>query len=354
MLMIAIYIVSIVFIITPFLPATELTHWFFRTADFVRLQSIAIELILLTLFFIFEHEYHWFQYLLIVGLLGAMVYQLTKVIPYTKLHKRLDTPSDNDGMVSILAVNVLQTNTQFEILIQIIKEYNPDLVLTMESNKDWENALTDLEEIYPFSIKIPMESLYGMHLYSKNELKNVSTQFQVEDDIPSIYFDYSINDKVTIFFACLHPAPPSPTENDTSKEQDAELMLTGEHIRDLDQPCVVCGDMNDVVWSRTTRLFKKMTEMIDPRVGRGFFATYHAGFRLMRFPLDHLFITKDLYVGKMERTQHFGSDHFGVYYEIYHKIGTKSDTKGNLSGDEKDDVNDKIKEGKEKAGKNDS
>lgn len=352
--MIAIYIVGIVFIVTPFFPATGLTHWFFRTADFVRLQSIAIELFLLILLFIFEVQYHWFQYLLIAGLLGAMGYQLSKVLPYTKLHKRLDTSSDNDGMVSILAVNVLQTNTQFEKLIHIIKQYNPDLVLTMESNGDWENALKAIEETYPFSVKIPMENLYGMHLYSKHKLKNVTTQFQVEDDIPSIYFDYSINGEIDVFFACLHPAPPSPTENDTSKEQDAELMLTGKHIRDLDKPCVVCGDMNDVVWSRTTRLFKKMTEMIDPRVGRGFFATYHAGYRLMRFPLDHLFITKDLYVGKMERTEHFGSDHFGVYYEIFHKSEKKSDTDGDLSGDEEEDVDDKIDEGKEKATKKDN
>ncbi|WP_452224033.1 endonuclease/exonuclease/phosphatase family protein [Lacinutrix chionoecetis] len=352
--MIAIYIVSIVFIITPFLPTTGLTHWFFRTADFVRLQSIGIEIILLILILIFEKQYNLFQYILIAGLLVAMVYQLIKVLPYTKLQKRRDTSSDSDGMVSILAVNVLQTNTQYNKLIHIIEEYDPDLVLTMESNKEWENALSKIEGNYPFTVKVPLENLYGMHLYSKNELKNVSTQFQVEDDIPSIYFDYSITENASIFFACLHPAPPSPTENETSKEQDAELMLTGKHIRDLTKPCVVCGDMNDVVWSQTTRLFKKMTKMIDPRVGRGFFATYHAGYRLMRFPLDHLFITKDLYVGKMERTKHFGSDHFGVYYEIFHKSEKKSETEGTLNEEEKDDVNDKIKNGKEKVENNDN
>ncbi|WP_179008085.1 endonuclease/exonuclease/phosphatase family protein [Winogradskyella forsetii] len=352
--MIVIYILSIIFIITPFLPATGFKHWFFRTADFVRLQSIAIEIILLILFFIFEEQYHWFQYVLIAGLLMAIVYQLKKVIPYTKLAKRLDHSSESDGMVSILAANVLQTNSQYDKLIAIINKNNPDLVLTMESNKDWENALTAIEETYPYTVKVPMENLYGMHLYSKNRLKNVSTQFQVEDDVPSIYFDYAINNEVDVFFGCLHPAPPSPTENDTSKEQDAELMLTGKYIRDLDKPCVVCGDMNDVVWSRTTRLFKKMTKMIDPRVGRGMYPTFHASYRLMRFPLDHLFITKDLYVGKMYRTKPFGSDHFGVYYEIYHKKEEQSKTNGKLNGEEKEDVNEKIEEGKEKASENDN
>ncbi len=60
------------------------------------------------------------------ALLGAMAYQLAKVIPYTKLHKRLDTPNDSDGMVSILAVNVPQTNSQFDKLIHIIKELDSE------------------------------------------------------------------------------------------------------------------------------------------------------------------------------------------------------------------------------------
>merc|ERR1711974_245785 len=104
------------------------------------------------------------------------------------------------------------------------------------------------------------------------ELENVSSQYQIEEDVPSIYFDYRLDNGKKIFFACLHPAPPSPTENETSKERDAELILTGKHIRNLNRPAVVCGDMNDVVWSRTTRLLKKMTGMIDPRIGRGFFS----------------------------------------------------------------------------------
>ncbi len=347
--MIVIYIFSVIFIITPFFPATGFTHWFFRTADFVRIQSMAIELVLLILMLVFERDYGTFQYLLVVGLAGAFIYQLVKVLPYTKLYKRRDSSSESDGMVSILAMNVLQTNTQYDKLKDLVKLHDPDLVLTMETNNNWELALTDIETHYPFQVKIPLENFYGMHLYSKKELDKVTTHFKVEDNIPSIHFDYQINKQTSVFFACLHPAPPSPTENETSKEQDAELMLTGKHIRTLDQPCVVFGDMNDVVWSRTTRLFKKMTKMIDPREGRGFFPTFHAGYRLVRFPLDHLFITEDLYVDKMELTSNFGSDHFGVYYEIHHKKREKPDTNGKLDAEETVEVEEKIENGKENA-----
>ena len=64
-------------------------------------------------------------------------------------------------------------------------------------------------------------------------------------------------------------------------------------------PTVIFGDMNDVVWSRVTRTLKKMTGMVDPRVGRGLFLTYHASYWFMRFPLDHLFHSPDLFVKTM-------------------------------------------------------
>ncbi|MAZ73291.1 MAG: endonuclease [Flavobacteriaceae bacterium] len=317
--MIVLYILCVFFAISAFFPATGNPHWFFRTADFVRLQSIFIEITLLGLLVFFGWEFSTFEWILAGSLLFSSMYQLLKVYKYSSYHPRRIPDFPSDGCVSILAANVLQDNTNFDAFLSECNTYNPDLILTMESNSEWEKGLSSLEETHPFSVKIPLENYYGMHLYSKKELHNVSIQFQVEEEVPSIFFDYTLDNGTSLFFVCLHPAPPSPTENETSKERDAELMLTGKIIREQDKPTVVCGDMNDVVWSRVTRLFKKMTGMIDPRVGRGFFPTYHAGYRFMRFPLDHLFHTKDLFVKTMKRTTNFGSDHFGMYYEIHLK-----------------------------------
>ncbi len=339
------YILIIFFIISPFFPAIGNPHWFFRTADFVRLQSLFIQLLLFVLFFYFEEDFTIFSWVILVALVATMVYQFYKVFPYSSFFPRKIASAPSDGQVSILAGNVLMTNSCYPEFLNEIKRFDPDLVLTMESNKDWEECLTEIENDYPFSVKVPLENFYGMHLYSKIELQNVEVQYQIEDDKPSIFFDYPINEKSVIFFCCLHPAPPSPTENETSKERDAELMLTGKRIRELDKPTVVCGDMNDVVWSRTTRLFKKMTGMIDPRVGRGFFSTFHAGYFFLRFPLDHLFHTRDLFVGKMIRSKNFGSDHFAMYYEIKHKKKVHTPKNPKLNGDDRKEVDDLIEEG---------
>ncbi|SRX75921.1 endonuclease/exonuclease/phosphatase family protein [Aequorivita antarctica] len=339
------YILIIFFIISPFFPATGNPHWFFRTADFVRIQSLLIQLILLGIFLYFEENYTVFSWILLIALVASILYQIYKVFPYSSLFPRRRSHAVSDGQVSILAGNVLQTNSCFPDFLNEIKRFDPDLVLAMESNKDWENCLSEIEETYPYTVKIPLENFYGMHVYSKIELLNVEVKYQIEDDKPSIFFDFPIEGAPPIFFCCLHPAPPSPTENETSKERDAELMLTGKRIRKLDKPTVVCGDMNDVVWSRTTRLFKKMTGMIDPRVGRGFFSTYNAKYFFLRFPLDHLFHTRDLYVEKMVRSKNFGSDHFAMYYEIHHKKQVSTPRNPKLNGDDKEEIENLIEKG---------
>ncbi len=339
------YYLIVFFSIAPFLPATENPHWFFRTADFVRLQSLFIQLLLLVLFLYFEENFSLISWILLAGLLFSIIYQLAKVIPYSSWYPSKKNLLKSDGKIRIFAGNVFQDNKNHQQFLKEIYRFDPEIVLAMEINKEWEDSLSVLEKEYPFTVKIPQEDYYGMHLYSKIELKDVTVNYLIEKNVPSIYFDYPLKNGSAILFACLHPAPPSPTENDTSKEHDAELMLTGKHIRKIKTPAVVCGDMNDVVWSRTTRLFKKMTGMIDPRVGRGFFSTYNAKYFFFRFPIDHLFHTKDLYVGKMQRSKFFGSDHFAMYYEIHYNFSTPTPPKPRLNGDEKKEVEEIIENG---------
>ncbi|WP_203295459.1 endonuclease/exonuclease/phosphatase family protein [Luteirhabdus pelagi] len=346
---IVLYVLTVFFIVTPYLPATEHPHWFYRMPDFVRLQTIGIQLLLIVLFFVIIQPWHLADYIMVAALLVTLIYQIVKVFPYSKLYPRRKPDFESGGCVSILAGNVFQDNHSYDKFIAEVKRFDPDMVLTMESDLKWEEGLSELEETYPHTTKIPLDNYYGMHLYSKIALKNLEVHYHVEDDIPSILFECPVTEAQDVFFACLHPAPPSPTENETSKERDAELMMVGKKIREMKKPVVVCGDMNDVVWSRTTRLFKKMTAMIDPRIGRGFFPTYHAGYRLMRFPLDHLFHTKDLFVKTMIRSNNFDSDHFAMYYEIHLRAGRGPETKGELNTEEKHEVEEKIEEGKEHA-----
>ena len=243
----------------------------------------------------------------------CLIWQLWWIIPYTPLWKKevqtcVDTnPRKN---ISILTSNVLTPNRNVDALIDLFRKHEPDLLITLESDKWWEQQLEVIENEMPFTVKCPLDNLYGIHLYSRLKLHDCEISFLVEKEVPSIHASVELRtgEKIRVHF--LHPAPPSPTENVESKERDAELIVVARSISKSDQPVIVTGDLNDVAWSSTTRLFRKISGLLDPRIGRGMYNTFHANYVLLRWPLDHLFHSKHFTLRSIQRLPAIGSDHF--------------------------------------------
>lgn len=162
----------------------------------------------------------------------------------------------------------------------------------------------------------PQDNTYGMLLYSRLELLDARIQFLVEDDVPSIHARLRLRCGQEVELRCLHPLPPAPGESSRSTERDAELLLVGKEIKALQAPGLVCGDLNDVAWSRTNDLFCAVSGLLDPRVGRGFFHTFNSKWPLIRFPLDHVFHSAHFRHVEFRRLRHWGSDHFPVYIKL--------------------------------------
>src|SRR5690606_17596553 len=105
----------------------------------------------------------------------------------------------------------------------------------------------------------------------------------------------------------------------SSVQRDAELVVVARKIRHKEHPIVVAGDLNDVAWSYTTRLFQEISGMLDPRVGRGFYNTFDARRWYLRYPLDHVFHTRDFRLVELRILPFIGSDHFPVFVRLSHE-----------------------------------
>ncbi len=309
---------TLLLVVFTLLPLWRREFWVVRILDFPRLQLAVVALLLgITGLLILDLSRHlsWFT---IAPATLCLFYHSFWIIPYTRLHPvevKASKHGEKKRGLRIMTANVLGTNRNSEGLLKIIRVNQPDILVTLESNRWWESRLKVLEVDYPYSKKCPLENLYGMHLYSKFELIDSEIKYLVQSDIPSIHTRVKLPSEQNIRMHFLHPKPPVP-ENDDASERDAELIIVAKSVAKSDSPVIVTGDLNDVAWSENTRLFRKMSGLLDPRIGRGMFNTYHADYPFMRWPLDHLFHSSHFTLCSMKRLEKFGSDHFPLLAEL--------------------------------------
>jgi len=341
---------TVILVIFTLLPMWRYEAWWVRSLDFPRLQLFVISLLLLLMELVLLDLSHASTWVLPILALLCLVYHAWWIIPYTRVFKvevKSAVGSDRQRIIRIMTANVLTPNRNAKGLIELVRENVPDILVTLESDEWWQARLDILEPDYPYTIKCPLDNLYGMHVYSRLPLTDNQIDYLVEPDIPSMHTLVSLPSGHKIRTHFLHPAPPSPTENEESSERDAELIIVAKSAAEADTPVIVTGDLNDVAWSETTRLFRKISGLLDPRIGRGMFNTFHADFWFMRWPLDHLFHSDHFTLSKICRLAGFGSDHFALFTELVLETGYNVQQSG-LKANEDD-----VAWAKEKAGDQD-
>ena len=164
--------------------------------------------------------------------------------------------------------------------------------------------------------------------------------------VPSIRAKIRLGGGEVIDLHGLHPEPPLP--GDDSGERDAELVAAGREVRASGRAALVLGDLNDVAWSRTSRLFLDVSGMRDPRIGWGLYPTFNAKYPLLRWPLDHMFVTPHFGMQQLDRLDAIGSDHFPILYRVcLTQPAGKRLVPVKASGEVSEDARDQVSEGKE-------
>ena len=238
---------------------------------------------------------------------------------------------DNDDKSSFLAM---------------VEEHDPDVLLINEPDLAWAAAISALDPKFPFSVKHPLDNTYGMMLLSKLPLTGSAVNFLVEDDIPSIFSRITLPSGKTIDFYGVHPEPPKPGTD--TYERDTELLIIGKKIREIERPTIVAGDLNDVGWSDTSKLFRKYSGLVDPRQGRGLFNTYSVFVPLLRYPLDHIFYSGEFGLLSLKKLGNIGSDHFPLLIRLnYEPDGDNTDDLERADPQEEEEVDDKIQQTEE-------
>jgi endonuclease/exonuclease/phosphatase (EEP) superfamily protein YafD len=344
----ATWVVALVPIVLTILSMWRVPYWWVRVWDYPRLQIAALLLVILAIE-LASARYATGSLPLLLATFACLCWQVFRIWRYTPIAPRQVRATDSapsDRSVSIVIANVLQSNRQAEPFLRQVTAHDPDIVLAVETDGWWLEKLGPLREHYPHQVLHPLDNTYGMLLFSKLELSDVRLQDRVSKDIPSIFTRVRLRSGRQVDLHCVHPEPPQ-VGNDV-EQRDAELLLVAREVAKDRRPTIVCGDLNDVAWSHTTRLFQRISGLLDPRVGRGLFPTFHADYWFARWPLDHVFHDACFRLQELRVLDHFGSDHFPVLVRLSYDPGAEKEQQPEeLEPGDLEEAGQKIVEGRE-------
>ncbi|MAY83094.1 MAG: hypothetical protein CMP59_03090 [Flavobacteriales bacterium] len=347
-LSITLSILAILLSILSILPEIRITHWSVRALDFIRLQLLGIQIIVFVLIISLLDLDELLVEIALLLLSISIIRQLWIIAPYIAINKIVGYPKDAEHSIELISINVLQKNEDYQKTIELIREYQPDLVLTMETNRKWEKTLEEIEEDYPYQHKVPLENRYGMHLYSKLKVDKFESHFLISDERPSIQAHLVDKAGNEFIFWGVHPPPPSPTELPTSRQKDAELVKLAKMIREKKAMTVVAGDFNNVCWSLSSRLFSKISQLKDARFRNGIHPSFPVRPSLFRFPLDLMFNSRGIAINEIKTLRDIGSDHLPIYSRFTIESNRPKERK-EIPKNLKEETSEIIEEGKQAA-----
>ena len=296
--------------------------WWLKVLDFPRLQLLLVGALCLLVVAFMTHRWTGGAILLVLGLVASIGIQGYYIYPYTSVASTVvpmvsSKEASVEATVRILIANVYMHNRQVGSLLKMIEQTDPDMVLVMETNDWWMTALQPLRRRYAHVQEYPVDNTYGMGLYSRYPWSDMEVKFLQHDSVPSFHAKMQLPDGQSFYFHGVHPVPPVHSKHpDNAGEKEEELIEVGRMVAQHEQPAVVAGDFNDVAWSNTSRLFQTEGQLNDIRVGRGMYSSFDARSRIMRWPLDHVYVTPEFALADLQRLGDFGSDHFPIYIEL--------------------------------------
>ncbi|MFT6675692.1 MAG: endonuclease/exonuclease/phosphatase (EEP) superfamily protein YafD [Sulfitobacter sp.] len=306
-------------ILASLLPLSKVPMGIIRGLAFPRAQFFVIALGLAVLLPLTQPDWAGWAGALMMVLVAlvqlAYVVKFTPLWPPQSISATSAKAGETERRISLLAANVKQSNRAYHEVIALVQERVPDVFMAIEVDFAWISALKDgLGPLYPQCVEVPRDNSYGMCLMSRLPLSRTEVRELITEGVPSIRTQVQMPDGQNVRLYVVHPEPPVITHD--TKGRDSEIALIGIEAAKDDLPAIVTGDLNDVAWSTTTRRFQRLSGLLDPRVGRGFFNTFSATMPWMRWPLDHLFHDARFRLVEMARLRKIGSDHFPMWFVL--------------------------------------
>ncbi len=226
-------------------------------------------------------------------------------------------PEPSGEHLRVMLLNINSANRRHKLVIASIRAGNPDVVLVMEVNQRWMEALSELSADYPHRISRPRPDNFGIAFFSRLEPENLEIQ-HIASTVPSVVARLKTGTGLLTIFG-THSLPP--INGRYARERNSQIGELARLARQIQGPVVLMGDLNTTSWSPFFADLVEDSGLRDSRRGFGIQASWPDGLFFLRIPIDHCLVSGDIAVMDRRVGPSIGSDHFPVTVDIALTVG---------------------------------
>jgi len=216
--------------------------------------------------------------------------------------------------LTILQYNVHSANQNYQALIDYVGKYKPDVLCLEEYNSAWHKGLSSLRNVYPYQIVRARDDNFGVAIYSRHPIQNGAILPLGTAGVPSAYCQLELNGKHWSILA-THPLPPT-TGASYELRNDQFQALAAFVKADKGDSFILAGDLNCAPWSAHCINLLSASGLKDTRLGFGIGESWPVNCPVLRIPIDHVFVSKNVKTKVRRVEPSLGSDHLPVYVEL--------------------------------------
>jgi endonuclease/exonuclease/phosphatase (EEP) superfamily protein YafD len=235
--------------------------------------------------------------LLNAGIIGARLYEIKGVEAIGQ---------GSTVSMSVIAFNVLTSNTRYTDVISMIEKENADVVIFFEVDQIWAEQLSALEGMYAHSLKHPRPDNFGIIAFSKKPFAGDVQHFDGKG-VPALFMTL---DDIVIIGA--HPVPPV-IKSSMEKNRTYLMNIADMVDKNSQKPVLIAGDLNATLWSAA------ITPLIDAGFMRvnsyGFAYTWPQNNPALALQIDHFF-GRNVVAADFRTLPSTGSDHSPIRADI--------------------------------------
>lgn len=246
------------------------------------------------------------------ALLAAGAVSAVAVWPYVPaLNAPTSVAQAAPATLKLLTVNVSYRPFSPRMLLELVRQADPDLLIVQELTPHAEQVLADFDTLFAHHHKFPAAGPRGIGVWSRYELESSAT-FAL-GRLPAIEARVRAPQGVFTVIGAHLNSPVSPRR---VAARNAELRELAVRSAAMEGPLVVAGDFNITPYSPFFADWLASSGLTDTRRGRTLSISWPTWLPLIGIPIDHVAVNSGFSIVSHRQLANFDSDHYGVLVEL--------------------------------------